>query len=127
MRQTVYPTLREVLELHAWVVRQHGGSPDVRDLGLLQSALARPQSGYYESLSQQAAALMQSLARNHAFVDGNKRVAFATTKIFLKINGVALRVDPDDGEAFIVDRVIAGQAGLDEITAWIEARCGSPE
>lgn len=55
----------------------------LRDLGLLESALARPRSGYYSSLSEQGAALMQSLASNHAFVDGNERMAFAATAVFL--------------------------------------------
>lgn len=57
--------------------------------------MARPRSGYYETLSTQAAALMQSLPRNHAFVDGNKRMAFALTAVFLRLNGYRLQVTAD--------------------------------
>jgi death-on-curing protein len=122
MKITVYPTLQEALELHRQLIEQHGGTSGVRDLGLLASALARPQSGYYPSLSAQAAALLQSLALNHPFVDGNKRVAYAAAKIFLKLNGLELKVDPQEGESFLVDDVIAGKAELDTITEWIERR-----
>ncbi len=78
----------------------------VRDLGLLESALARPRSGYYASISEQAAALLQSLAGNHAFVDGNKRGAFAATAVFLRMNGYKLVVDADEAERFLIEDVI---------------------
>jgi death-on-curing protein len=77
VKLTLFPTLEETLELHRILLDRFGGTRGVRDLGLLQSALARPQTGYYDTLWQQAAALLQSLGRNHPFVDGNKRVAFA--------------------------------------------------
>lgn len=117
---TVYPTLEEALHLHAQLLARFGGHGGVRDLGLLESSLARPKSGYYESLSEQAAALMQSLARNHAFVDGNERMAFALCAVFLRVNGYALEVDADEAEAFLVDRVITQHAELDEITGRLE-------
>lgn len=90
-------------------------------MGLLESALARPRSGYYETLTLQAAALMQSLARNHAFVDGNKRMAFALTAVFLRTNGYVLSVTPDEGESFLISRVITAKAELDEIESWLGA------
>lgn len=120
MKLTLYPTLEEALELHRRLIERFGGSPGVRDKGLLQSALSRPQSGYYKTLSEQAASLMQSLAQNHAFVDGNKRVAFALTAIFLRMNGYRLKVAPDNGESFLIDRVINRKVELLEITKWIE-------
>jgi death-on-curing protein len=89
-------------------------------MGLLESALMRPQTGYYNSLSLQAAALLQSLTQNHAFIDGNKRVAFATSAIFLRMNGYRLKVDADTGESFIINRVIKNKADLDEIATWLE-------
>ena len=92
----------------------------MRDLGSLESALYRPQSGYYDRLSQQAAALIHSLAMNHAFVDGNKRVAFALTAVFLHMNGYRLVVSPDTAEEFVVHRLIVGRAALDEIETWLE-------
>ncbi len=120
MKAMLYPTLAETLELHLRLIERFGGKGGVRDMGLLESALMRPQTGYYKSLSLEGAALLQSLTQNHAFVDGNKRVAFATTAIFLRMNGYRLKVDPDNGEAFIIDRVIRRKAEIDEIAAWLE-------
>lgn len=117
---TVFPTLEEALFLHLQLIERFGGTPGIRDLGLLESCLARPRSGYYATLSEQAAALMQSLARNHAFVDGNKRMAFALTSVFLRLNGYALTVTPDEGEHFVVRHLIAGKAELEEVATWLE-------
>lgn len=125
MKETLYPTLEEALYLHSILLQRFGGTPGVLDKGLLESALGRPKSGYYKSLSEQAAALMQSLAMNHAFVDGNKRVAFALTAVFLRINGVALRVEATDGVRFIENDLISRHANLSEIQGWIEARIKS--
>jgi len=91
-------------------------------MGLLESALVRPQTGYYDTLSLQAAALLQSLCQNHCFVDGNKRVAFASTAIFLRMNGYRLEVHPDDGEAFLIDQVIQQKIAIEDIATWLEHR-----
>jgi len=121
--QTVlFPTLQETLELHRQLILRFGGSAGVRDLGLLESALVRPQTGYYATLSMQAAALLQSLCQNHCFVDGNKRVAFACTAIFLRMNGYRLGVKADDGEAFLVEHVIQQRAAIEDIATWLESR-----
>src|SRR5690606_24739720 len=98
MKFLLFPTLEEALELHRVLIERFGGQGGVRDLRLLPSALGRPQTGYYATLSLQAAALLQSLAKNYPFVDGNKGVAFAVTAIFLRMNGYRLKVDPDNGE-----------------------------
>ena len=108
------------------LLERYGGGGGIRDLGMLDAALHRPRSGYYSSLSEQAAALLQSLANNHAFVDGNKRVAFATTAIFLALNGFPVRATADDAEAFLVERVIRASAPVDEIAEWIEAHIQRP-
>jgi len=120
MPTPIYPTVEEVLALHSLLLERYGGEPGVRDLGLLDAALHRPRSGYYDSLSEQAAALLQSLANNHAFVDGNKRVAFATAAIFLRLNGFDLRATADDAEAFLIEEVIQARAPLPHIATWIE-------
>ncbi len=122
MRLTLYPTLYEVLKLHEQLIARFGGSHGVRDLGLLESALMRPQTGYYASLSLEAAALLQSLCQNHCFIDGNKRVAFATAAIFLRMNGYRLKVDPDNGEIFLIEEVIKNQTSIEKIAAWIEQK-----
>ncbi len=120
MKVTLYPTLQEVLVLHDQLIERFGGAGGVRDLGLLESALQRPQTGYYKTLSLESAALLQSLAQNHAFVDGNKRVAFATTAIFLRMNGYRLKVEPDNGERFIIESLIEKKVGLETIAGWLE-------
>jgi len=120
MKTTLYPTLNETLELHHRLIERFGGKAGVRDMGLLESALMRPQTGYYKTLSLEAAAFMQSLAQNHAFIDGNKRVAFATTAIFLRMNGYRLKVDADNGEAFMIDQVVKKRAAIEIIADWLE-------
>lgn len=120
MKITLYPTLAETLELHSRLIERFGGKSGVRDLGLLESALMRPRTGYYKSLSLEAAALLQSLIQNHAFIDGNKRVAFATAAIFLRMNGYRLIVDADSAESFLVNQVIKNKLDLDVIAAWLQ-------
>lgn len=93
-----FPNLDEVVEMHADLLGQFGGEPGLRDLGALESALMRPQIGYYTGIIEEAAALMESLAMNHPFVDGNKRVAFFVTDTFLRMNGHY--IDCDDREAY---------------------------
>ena len=121
MKETIYPTLEEALYLHDILLEKFGGATGVLDKGLLESALARPRSGYYRTLSEQAAALMQSLAMNPPFVDGNKRVAFALTVVFLRLNGLSLKVDAKSGVHFVEITLIKERAPLDVITSWIES------
>jgi death-on-curing protein len=85
------------------------------------ASLSRPRSGYYASLSEQAAALLQSLALNHIFIDGDKRVAFAGCAVFLDLNGFALEVDAAAAERFLIERVITEHAELAAIAQWLEA------
>jgi len=118
----LYLSLQETLELHEQLILRFGGSAGVRDMGLLESALIRPQTGYYETLSMQAAAMLQSLCQNHCFVDGNKRVAFAATAIFLRMNGYRLSVKADDGETFLVNQVIQERFAIEDIATWLESR-----
>lgn len=120
MRLTLYLTLSEVLALHDQLIERFGGLPGVRDLGLLESALMRPQTGYYDSLCLETAALLQSLCQNHCFIDGNKRVAFAATAIFLRMNGYRLKVNPDNGENFLINEVIGDGVSIEIICIWLE-------
>jgi death-on-curing protein len=116
----LFLSLEEALDLHRQLIERFGGASGVRDLGLLESALARPRSGYYSSLSEQAAALLQSLAGNHAFVDGNKRMAFAAAAVFLRMNGFVLAVSADEAERFLIDDVITARAEVAPIADWLE-------
>jgi death-on-curing protein len=121
MATTKFPTLEEALELHRVLLERFGGSAGVRDLGALESALFRPQTGYYDTLAAQAAALMQSLAMNRPFVDGNKRVAFALTAIFLRMNGFRLVASASHTERFVIKHLIEGHATLEQVAAWLTA------
>lgn len=89
-----YPTLHEVLAMHAVLLERYSGLPGLRDPGAVEAGLFRPQSGYYQDIAEEAAALMESLLINHPFVDGNKRIAFAVCHVFLDINGYRLDADP---------------------------------
>ena len=84
----------DVLGMHSVLLQRYGGDPGVRDPGALEAALFRPQTGYYEDIVMEAAALLESLAINHPFVDGNKRTAFAAADVFLRINGWRLQRSP---------------------------------
>ena len=93
-----YLTLDDALYIHTEQLRLFGGAEGVRDLGLIVTVLLRPQTGYYADLIEQAAALWESLAMNHGFIDGNRRVAFACLDIFLGLNGARLEAEPDAGD-----------------------------
>ena len=95
---STFPTLQEILAVHQDLIEQFGGSHGLRDFGALESALFRPQMGYYDGLIEEASAFMESLAMNHPFIDGNKRVAFFATAAFLSLNGHF--IDCDSREAY---------------------------
>jgi death on curing protein len=108
-----------VLAMHADQIERYGGSQGVRDPGLLEAALYRPQTGYYADLIEEAAALWESLAQNHPFIDGNKRTAFAATYTFLAINGARLTADAEQTHAFIAARYEANQFSFDQLVPWL--------
>ncbi len=90
-----YLTVADVLGMHTVLMQRYGGAPPgVRDPGALEAALFRPQTGHYDDIVAEAAALLESLAINHPFVDGNKRIAFAAADVFLRINGWRLQRAP---------------------------------
>lgn len=115
----VFPSLEEALELHRQSIGRFGGAEGVRDFGLLESALYRPQTGYYEDIVQMAAALMESLFINHPFVDGNKRAALFLTDIFLRMNGWKIRVRPKAGHRFILTLLKQKSPRYPKIEKWL--------
>lgn len=121
MSERLYLTIDDILYLHDEQIRLFGGAPGVRDEGLVLSALLRPQTGYYRDLIEEAAALWESLAMNHGFVDGNKRVAFASLLVFLKANGYDLKAEPDAVIAFIYHHLEAGTFRKDALDQWLRA------
>lgn len=122
---TYFLTLDDVTELGIAMLAEEDQDFLIADAGLLHSALMRPQASAfgqpaYPTLWTQAAALLQSLARNHALVDGNKRMAWAATKLFLRFNGIVLRApSPESGERFVLD-VLAGSLAMPEIAQRLE-------
>ena len=116
---TSYPTVDEVIAVHARLIARFGGSLGVRDRGALESALARPQSGYYDDLIQEAAALWESLSQNHPFVDGNKRVAVTVTAAFLRVNGYRLEFDDLETFSFLVGLYETGTLRFKELEVWL--------
>ena len=122
----VFLTLDEVLALHADQIAHDGGRPGVRDLGLLESALAMPRTTFgrayvHPSLPEMAAAYLFHLAGNHPFVDGNERVGLAAAIAFLGLNGLWLEADPDE-LAELVLRTAQGEASKAELAEFIRER-----
>jgi death-on-curing protein len=116
---TDFLTLAELLAIHHDQIERYGGSAGVRDLGLLEAALFRPQTGYYADLIEEAAALWESLAQNHPFIDGNKRTAFAATYTFLAINGARITADADNAYVFISGLYEANDFTFEKLVVWL--------
>src|ERR1022692_2248797 len=114
-----YLTMAEVLAIHADQIERYGGPPGRRDHGLLETGLQPPQTGYYADLIEEAAALWESLAQNHPFIDGNKRAAFAATYTFLAINGARLTGDAAETYAFVAALYAANQFCFDKLVPWL--------
>jgi len=108
MAERIYLTLDDIVWIHDQQLSLYGGAAGVRDEGLILSALLRPQTGYYADVIEEAAALWESLAMNHGFIDGNKRVAFASTILFLEANGVT----PTGSEEEWIEFIYANLEGV---------------
>lgn len=122
-------TLAELLVLHARLIQRTGGLGGVREPGLLEAALARPWATFggvelHPDLWSKAAALLESLCQNHAFVDGNQRVALVATGLFLERNGYTLMATNEEAAAFILS-VARGDSPHATITAWLAAHAMS--
>ena len=113
-------SLAEVLAIHTDQIEKYGGSHGIRDPGQLESALFRPQSGYYDNEIQQAAAVWESLSQNHPFIDGNKRTAFAVTYTFLLMNNILVTADAGQIWQFLHKNYVTGQMRYDVLHAWLQ-------
>ena len=118
-KTVVFLSRDEALEIHRALLERFGGPAGVRDLGLLESALYRPRTGYYEDLAEMAAALFESLIMNHPFIDGNKRIAFFATDIFLRLNGYKLKVDAYEAHRFLIGLLENDCCSFDRLLPWI--------
>jgi death-on-curing protein len=120
-----YLTLNEVLFLYRRVIRESGGKAGIRDLGLLESALAQPRQTFggtelYPSITEKAATLGFSLIKNHPFIDGNKRIGHAAMEVFLVLNKCEIQAAIDEQEQVILD-VAAGRMNREDFTQWVTA------
>lgn len=122
---TRYISLAEALRIHEVLIAAFGGAQGVRDMGLLESALLRPQTGHYADLLEEAAALWESLAMNHPFIDGNKRVAYAVLELFLQSNGLDVLPGNRALETFIYSNLDAGTFRKDVLDAWLRENTGA--
>lgn len=121
---TVYLTAQQVLFIHSRLLKTTGGEHGLLDLGLLESAVARPQATFegrelIPGLYQKAAALMESQAQNHPFVDGNKRTAITAAAMFLQQNGYRLGAGNEELERFTL-QVVIEKPSLEEMAAWFQ-------
>ncbi len=120
-----YLSLGEVVRLHQVLIESSGGAPGIRDLGLLDSALAQPRVTFggldlHPALLAKAAALCTSLVQNHPFVDGNKRIGHAAMATFLLLNGVDLAASIDEQEELILD-LAAGRRRREDVERWLQS------
>ncbi len=120
-------TVRQVLVLHEYMVKKHGGSLGVRDMGMLESAVHRPFATFggedlYPDIYQKAGALIQSIVKNHPFIDGNKRAGFTSAYTFLKINGLSLTASEKEAVKCMVN-VANKNLSVDEIASWLKTNC----
>jgi death-on-curing protein len=119
-----YLTLGEVVALHRAVIDSTGGATGLRDLAALESAVAQPRATFdgvdlHTTVTGKAAALAYSLALNHPFIDGNKRVAHAAMEVFLVLNGLDLHADIDEQETVFLE-LAAGRSSRQELEVWLE-------
>ena len=112
-------SLDEVIAIHERLIERFGGASGIRDLGLVESALFRPQTGYYADMVAMATALFESLLLNHPFVDGNKRVAFFATDVFLRLNGWRFSVSPEPAHTFLIGLLERNECSFDNLEPWI--------
>ena len=114
-----YLTAIEVLSIHKILIQKYGGMDGIRDMGALEAALFRPQTGYYEDIIEEAAALWESLSQNHPFLDGNKRTALAVTYTFLTLNGHKPKINVEEAIKYINDLYNSNQFEFKNIEKWL--------
>jgi death-on-curing protein len=121
-----YLSADQLIDLHSFQIERYGGAAGLRDRGALESAAARPQMTFggedlYSDLAEKAAALMHSLVQNHPFVDGNKRVGAHALLLFLRVNGSALGVSPEELTETTL-AVARGELAAEALAIWIRQR-----
>jgi death on curing protein len=121
MAERVYLTVAEVVAIHHHQIEEYGGEYGLLNQGPLEAAVFRPQTGYYNELSEEAAALFESLVNNHAFLDGNERVGFAAMHTFLLMNGSDLDISNEAAFEFMIKTIAEGKFRFALLHEWISA------
>jgi death-on-curing protein len=114
-----YLTVAEVYHMQHRLIELVGGLHGVRDAAAIEAAVFRPQTGYYDSVEEEAAAIMESLGMNHGFLDGNKRIAFTAADVFLRRNGFYIEVNANEGHEFIEGSLAKQEFRFGKILQWI--------
>lgn len=116
---TQYLSVDDVLAFHEIQLRRYGGAPGIRDMGLVEAALFRPQTGYYKDIIEEAAALWESFLMNHPFIDGNKRTAFAVMDVFLRVNGIYIQSNSKSTGDFLYGLFDGGDVTFTNLDSWL--------
>ena len=115
----IFLTLEELLVMHQHLIDEFGGSHGLRDQNALEAAAMRPQTGYYKNIFEEAAALMESLAMNHPFIDGNKRMAFFAADTFLRMNGYYIDCDDQEAYDYFISLFESSSFEFEKLSVWI--------
>lgn len=114
-----YLTVVEILAIHEAMIDEFGGAPEIRDMGALEAAVFRPQTGYYDDAIAEAVALMESVVQGHPFVDGNKRTGVAAADLHLRLNGWYFSSDPRLAADFVIEGFTEGSLNHAEIERFL--------
>jgi death-on-curing protein len=117
-----YLTVEDVIYIQYKLIKEFGGIHGIRDRNSLEAAVMRSQTGYYESLYDEAAALMESLAMNHSFIDGNKRISFFAVDIFLRMNGFFISCESEEAYYFFIKNLEDSSFRFEIIKNWLKEK-----
>ncbi len=122
-----YLTKENVIVIQKNLIDEFGGLHGIRDENLLDSSVMRPQSGYYKDIYEEASALMESLALNHSFIDGNKRISFFATDVFLRMNGYYIDCKTENAHNFYIKNLENNSFQFKIILKWLEKNIHPPK
>lgn len=115
-----YLSVDDLIQIHEYLIGEFGGIHGIRDIKALESAVMCPQSGYYPGLFEEAAALMESFAVNHPFLDGNKRIAFFATDIFLRLNDCFIECEDEKAYHYLLELFDRKEFNFKNLLVWIK-------
>ncbi|MCB9207516.1 MAG: type II toxin-antitoxin system death-on-curing family toxin [Ignavibacteriales bacterium] len=117
-----YLSVKDVIFIQEFIIKEFGGIQGIRDMKTLESAVIRPQTGYYKNIIEEASALMESLAMNHSFIDGNKRISFFAADVFLRMNGYYISCETKEAHKFYISNLENNTFKFDIIHSWLKKK-----